>query len=154
MFVFARSEEGLAFGLLELFGEIRFSCILSDRWQGPSLGSVYRVDPVSGAHFESECNLPTHITKSKLLHRAATKQQLFNAIDRISAKAFKQIDDKVSAELAESALQKRLHRTDLTQSQKLSVISEEFAEGLVRQMYRLDRETEIDIKEVLDPEIT
>lgn len=154
MFVFASAEEKLAFGLLELFGEIRFSCVLSTRWQGPTLGSVYCVDPVAGIHSERHCELPKHITKATLLARVATDEQLLAAIEGIASRAFEKIRHEANSEMAHSVLQEHLHRTDLDPEHKFAVISQTLAQKFVNQMYRLDHESTVNVKDFVDPNTT
>ena len=44
------AETGLAAGVLELFGAILSSCVLSDSWQGQSLTVEYALDPSTEKH--------------------------------------------------------------------------------------------------------
>lgn len=66
LFVFTTQATKLAYGLIELFGCLKFSCILSEHWEGPTLGFMYSVDPLTGKSLDLEIEQPQNITLAKL----------------------------------------------------------------------------------------
>ena len=48
IFIFASKEKKLVFGILELFGHLTFSGVLTDSWNGENINKVYVIDPITG----------------------------------------------------------------------------------------------------------
>ncbi|HEY9156819.1 HNH endonuclease [Candidatus Binatus sp.] len=61
LFVFASPNRGLVFGLLELFGALRFSGLLAETWSGPEINRAYVIDPITNEAFDATVVPPAEI---------------------------------------------------------------------------------------------
>lgn len=55
--IITSSEKQLAIGVLELFGNIRYTIELSSAWDGPDIANVYSIDPVEQISDERELKI-------------------------------------------------------------------------------------------------
>ncbi|MEM8673943.1 MAG: HNH endonuclease [Cyanobacteria bacterium P01_G01_bin.67] len=61
IFIFASEEKKLVFGVLELFGYLKFSAVLTDNWSGGDLNKVHVIDPTTGEKEEHEIVAPDRL---------------------------------------------------------------------------------------------
>lgn len=82
MFFITSKDLKLAIGMIEIFGNLRFSTILSRCWDGPSLFKCYVVNPITGEELNSELT-PSDDIFSFLENRETNLESYKNQIGKI-----------------------------------------------------------------------
>lgn len=57
VFFTTSKSKNLAVGLIEIFGKVRYSAVLSREWTGPSISRGYAINPVTQEHIDLNLNL-------------------------------------------------------------------------------------------------
>jgi hypothetical protein len=149
LFVFSNKDEKIVYGLLELFNHIRFSCILTDIWDGPNIGHVYIVNPVLHKSYESKSDLPKTITKSSLLNRTIdlnlfldAQNKLFRTINSVQKR---NIIEGITRDTGKNIFGKE---GELITQEMLTTFIKEVSEKFVQSMFRIDSNKTIKIKDL------
>lgn len=149
VFVFASNTDKAAFGLLELFGHLRFSCLLSERWNGPEVSSVYIVDPIEAQGWEEVIPQPENINKTSVLESEYDFEKGTLAVQALFADLGKHGQMRLSNSLVENALS-GLQEGEIFTEEVISNLANEMSANLVRHLYRIDTERPIDISRLFE----
>lgn len=80
----ANQATGVVAGFVRLYGALRFSVILANAWNGPSLTYAYIVDPVAGQHEERRGFPPSFATWEQLAEHRPDKPAFQNAMEQLA----------------------------------------------------------------------
>ena len=143
------SKEKIVFGFLELFGELNFSAILDDQWDGPDKIYVYIVDPVTSVHKEEE--IVFNISKEMLMKKEYSLPEGQNAFNRLFEKIKKKIGNDFSENLIQETIEKYFKgKGEIITPEMINVFSQEVAQALVKTTYKIDTREEFDILNLFD----
>ncbi len=147
LFIFASKEKKIVFGILELFGYLKFSAVLTNRWNGEDINQVYVVNPITREQEEPKIFTPNQvfdfIDDSKL--EKNFKNQCCSAIAKIIKAAQEKQSQQIISDIVKKALKKHITNEDEIITQKMldnfiEEISIEFTKFICR----------ISSKEVID----
>jgi hypothetical protein len=107
--IFGSRSEKVVIGLLELFGELRFSSILSDTWDGSDFGYTYVVDPRSGRGHDERTARPATLTKDDVLARTFDNNVGVAAFARVVERAAEHQRQEVRRSIIAECMQEHWH---------------------------------------------
>lgn len=151
LFVFSNKNEKIVYGLLELFNHIRFSCILTDIWDGPNVGRVYIVNPVSSKSNESKVDLPNDITKTSLLKRKLDLPLAKDAQNRLLKRIEEVQRENIISKMNSEAIKNNFGKEgELITEEMINKLSKEVFEKFVQSMLRIDSQKIIKIRDLFN----
>ena len=146
-----RSKEKIVYGFLELFGELNFSAILDDQWDGPDKNYVYIVDPATSVQKEEE--IVFNISKVMLMKKECSLSEVQNAFNRLFEKIKKKIEKEFSENLIQETIEKHVKgKSEIITPEMINASSQELAQALVKAMCKIDTREEFDILNLFDNE--
>lgn len=136
----------LAVGLIEIYGKLRLSAILSEEWNGPSLFKSYAIDPVS--QLQSNIELPASDEIFNFLNDR--KMDIDNCTSAISEiiRIFqgRQSDNKIS-EITNRAIEKHMiGKGEFITREMIEKVTQEAALEFTKFAYRLETTESINLK--------
>ncbi len=149
IFIFASTEEKTAIGLLELFGNLRFSIILTNEWDGPNLSHVYIVDPITCKQEEHELYPPINI-KETIAARGYNRSRVEAAFNSIFSAVQKKVDSSLISSIIDQAMEKHMvGKGPIITAEMISNLAREVSLEFVRHSSRIDSEEDIDLKDFI-----
>ncbi|MFM5083095.1 HNH endonuclease [Aeromonas veronii] len=146
IFFIASKNLKLAIGLIEIYGKLRFSAILSEQWDGVSIGKAYAIDPVSGRQDNVEINVTDEFFAS-LNKRDLDIDAYKKAIGQLIEVFQKRQTDEVIAKISENAIARHMvGKGEYVTREMIEQFSQEVAWEFVRFMHRLEDSEDIDLK--------
>lgn len=144
---FATSENlKLAVGLIEIYGKLRLSAILSDKWEGPSLFKSYAIDPVSQAQENIEMPVSEEIFNF-LDGRNMNISYCASAISEIVQVFQKRQSDKIISDITNKAIEERMAgKGDIITKEMIDQVSQEVALEFTKFFYRIESIEDIQLK--------
>lgn len=144
---FAASENlKLAVGLIEIYGKLRLSAILSDEWNGPSLFKSYAIDPVSQAQDNIELPASEEIFNF-LTDRKIDMNYCASAISEIVQIFQKRQSDKKISEITNKAIEEHMvGKGEFITKEMIEQVSQEVALEFIKFFYRLESTEDIRLK--------
>ena len=136
----------IAVGLIEIYGKLRLSAILSEAWDGPSLFKSYAIDPVSQS--QSNIDLPASDEIFNFLNdRKMDTEHCCSAIGEI-IRIFqeRQSDSKIS-EITNRAIEKHMiGKGEFITREMIDKVAHEAALEFTKFAYRLESTENIRLK--------
>lgn len=144
------SKEKIVYGFLELFGELKFSAILDDQWDGPDKNYVYVVDPVTSVHKEEE--IVFNISKEMLMKKEYSLSEVQNSFNRLLEKINKKMEKEFFENLNQETIEKHFKKGEIITPEMINAFSQEIAQAFVKAMHKIDTREEFDILDLFDNE--
>lgn len=145
------SKEKIVYGFLELFGELNFSAVLDDQWDGPDKNYVYIVDPVASVHKEEE--IVFNISKKMLMKKGYSLSEVQNSFNRLLEKIKKKMEKEIFENLIQETFEKHFKgKGKIITSEMINAFSQEIAQAFVKAMHKIDTREEFDILNLFDNE--
>lgn len=146
IFFAASNQSRLAVGFLELYGNLRFSAILTDLWDGRSLLKGYVVDPIGGRSVNLDLEMSEEIFDC-LNNRAPDMVAIDSSIEKIVETFQKRQTSQRIHEIARSVVERDTSSTgDFISREKFESMCKEAALELMRFLHRQDSVKDIDLK--------
>jgi hypothetical protein len=146
IFFIASESLKLAVGLIEIYGKLRFSAILSDEWEGGALGKAYAVDPVTGRQENIEFNVTDELFTS-LNRRYLDVNSCKNSIGQLIEVFQKRQTDEVISRISKKAVDRHMvGKGEYITKEMIEQVSQEVALEFVRFSERLETIEDIDLK--------
>ena len=146
IFFIASESLKLAIGLIEIYGKLRFSAVLSDEWEGTSLGKAYAVNPVSGHQDNIEFNVTDEMFSS-LNKRHLDINYYRNSISQLIEVFQKRQTDEVLSKITKDAIDRHMvGKGEFVTKEMIAQVSQEVALEFVRFTQRLESIEDIDLK--------
>ncbi|MBH3338625.1 HNH endonuclease [Pseudomonas mendocina] len=144
---FATSESRkLAIGLIEIYGKLRISAILSYEWEGPSLFKSYAIDPVS----QEQENIDMPVSEEIFNSLAVRKMDInycVSAIGGIVQTFQNRQSDKIISEITTKSIEKHMiGKGEFVTKEMIDQVSREVALEFTRFFYRLDNIEDFQLK--------
>jgi hypothetical protein len=144
--IMASREKRLTIGVLELFGNIRYTVELSSNWDGPDMAIAYSIDPVDQTSNEDdfEVNLSTALTGYNSY--VSDKISIVDGIENV-VRAFQDRQTKVIiASITNTAVEDHMvSKGDVITKEMIVNTASKAALEFVRFQERLDSEETIDL---------
>lgn len=146
VFFTASKRNKLAIGLLEIYGQVRYSAVLSREWTGPSISKGYAINPVTQEHIELNLKLGDNVF---CLHgeRCFDLAKLMCSLGEL-IKTFqeRQTHQQIS-EIIAAALEKHIvGKGEIMTEQMLNAFISEVATKYAKFHLRIDSVEDIDLK--------
>jgi hypothetical protein len=146
IFFVASENLKLAVGLIEIYGKLRFSAILSDEWEGVSIGKAYAIDPVSGRQVNIEFNVTDELFAS-LNERYLDISSYKNSIGQLIEVFQKRQTDEVISKISKKAIDRHMvGKGEYVTKEMIELVSQEVALEFVKFIERLETIENIDLK--------
>ncbi|WP_410211890.1 HNH endonuclease [Aquirhabdus sp.] len=135
----------LAIGLIEIYGKLRFSAILSKNWEGPSLLKAYAIDPVTQK--QSNIDLPISEKIFDFLdQRYMDIENSVNAISHIIQTFQERQSDKVISKILYKALKRHIAQEGSVSKEMIEEFSKEVALEFTKYLFRIESSENINLK--------
>lgn len=139
LMVVADRERSLLIGVLQIYGTIAITGIMSECWDGPDIGIVYWVDPVAGAS-ETIKFAPHEITRSYPRRRSPSDHEHRESLMRMMQEIQRRHRDARTEELIDGLV--ALKESSLPDDQKEKA-ADQLIESYVMDVLRIDHEREL-----------
>lgn len=136
----------LAVGLIEIYGKLRLSAILSEEWDGPSLFKSYAIDPVSQA--QSNIELPvSDVIFNFLDDRKMDTDYCASSISEIIRIFQERQSDSNISEITNRAIEKHMvGKGEFITNEMIDKVAQEAALEFTKFFYRLESTENINLK--------
>lgn len=150
IFIFASSKRKIVLGVLELFGELRWSIPLTYSWDGPDLAKAYAINPLSTRSVEEPIEIPSEIFDN-LDKRFTSPKQVKTAFEKILQSCLEHQKELEISRISKSAVDKHIRGnigdTEITiDEEMLANLAQELAEEVLRLKFRTKTVEDIDLK--------
>lgn len=146
IFFIASESLKLAVGLIEIYGKLRFSAVLSDKWEGVSLGKSYAVDPVSGQQENIDITV-TDALFTSLNERFLDIESCKNSICQLIEIFQKRQTDEIISKITTKAIDRHMvGKGEYITKEMIEQVSQEVALEFVNFSERLETTEDIDLK--------
>lgn len=146
-FIFTSSANKLAIGVLELFGNIRYTVELSSSWDGPDLSKVYLINPVDGNSEEFSFELDRANALKEYYSYEADIDSIVSGIENVIRTFHEQQSNRQINELATAAIEHHMvGKGDVVTKEMIAKVASEAALEFVKFVQRIDSEESIDLK--------
>jgi hypothetical protein len=146
IFFISSKSRKLGVGFIELFGKLRFSSILTDKWDGESIGRAYAIDPVSGEQENIEFDVDNNLFTS-LDQRGIDYGCFQNAVSQLVETFQQRQSDQVISVITEKAIERHMvSKGEYITKEMIQNVAQEVALEFVRFSQRLESEEDIDLK--------
>lgn len=146
IFFVASETSKLAIGLIELYGKLRFSAVLSEKWEGPALGKGYAVDPVSGCQSNIEFDVNDELFSSlneRYLDLNTYKKSVGQLIEIFQNRQ----SDQIISEITKNAINRYMvGKDEFITEEMITKVSQEVALEFVKFLQRIESAEHIDLK--------
>jgi len=140
-------EKKLAIGVLELFGNIRYTIELSSAWNGPDIAKVYSIDPVEKISIEREFKIDLSIALAGYDSYVPETTSIVAGVEAI-VRTFqeRQSNQRIASIVAAAVERHMVGKGDVVTEEMIGNVSSEVALEFVRFLQRIDSEETIDLK--------
>lgn len=108
-FIFASNKNKCVLGILEVFGNIRYSVNLSMNWDGPDIQKVYIIDPVTKENKELSLEIDFHPNPPrKTIPPADIQEEIINGIECIIKEFQRRQSNAQVSHIIEEAIKKHI----------------------------------------------
>lgn len=151
VFIHASNTRNKVIGALEIFGNIKISCILSNEWKYDNISKVYVIDPVTSEAlnedtilsetFVNECiNMKTSLDESSVNY---IKRDVSNLVEEIVKR---QKDSRLTEKIQESMEMFLPNEGELITDESIYKLSHHLTNEIIHDLYRIDRKEELELK--------
>lgn len=140
-------EKQLAIGVLELFGNIRYTIELSSAWDGPDIAKVYSIDPVNRISDERELVIDLPSALAGYDSYLADTKSIVAGVEAIVCTFQERQSQQRIASIAEAAVERHMvGKGDVVTKEMIGNVSSEVALEFLRFLQRIDSEEMVDLK--------
>lgn len=140
-------EKHLAIGVLELFGNIRYTIELSTAWDGPDIANVYSIDPVEQISDERELKIDLPSALAGYDRYVPETTSIVAGIEAIVHAFQERQSSQRIASIAEAAVERHMTgKGDVVTKEMIGNVSSEVALEFLQFLQRIDSEETVDLK--------
>jgi hypothetical protein len=151
VFVVGGRALGGAYGMVELFGALRFSAILTVDEDLPDRSFGYFVDPISGIELRDPA-FSLHVHRGVVGDQKLVLEDFSSAIRTFMRNAQEKHEHETISKIVREAMEKSLPgEGEIIQDEHIQVFSQTVAEGFGRHLFRIDSEVSLDL-DTLEPD--
>jgi hypothetical protein len=145
--IITSQEKKLAIGVLELFGNIRYTIELSSAWDGPDIAKVYSIDPVEKISDERELKIDLSSALAGYDSYVPETTSIVAGVEAIVRTFQERQSNQRIASIAEAAVERHMvGKGDVVTKEMIGNVSSEVAREFVRFLQRIDSEETVDLK--------
>ena len=151
VFIHASSTKNKVIGVLEIFGSIKISCILSNEWTYNDISKVYVIDPVTTNSLNEDIIFPELFINECINMKTSLDEEslnyLKNDISKLCEEIVKRQQNNRIEEQIKIAIEKFLPKEGETITDDVIFkLSNYLANEIVNDLYRIDKKENYELK--------
>lgn len=146
VFFLAFHDLKCAVGLIELYGSLRFSAVMTNEWDGPNLFKCYAVDPVTKKQVTTNINCDQSLVES-VNNKDYDMQKVNLSVGKIIEVFQRRQSEKITSEIAQIAIDRNLVIGEYITEEQISQMAHEVALNFVKHIKRIDDIEDIDLRD-------
>ncbi|MDN5062320.1 HNH endonuclease [Aliarcobacter butzleri] len=151
IFIHASNKKNKVIGVLEIFGNIKISCILSNKWKYKNISKVYVIDPVTSESLNEDITLSETFVNECINMKISLDESSVNYIKsdltNLTEEVVKRQKDSIMTEKIEKAMEMYLPKEgEVITDESMHKLSHYLANEIIHDLYRIDRKEELELK--------
>ena len=151
VFIHASSTKNKVIGVLEIFGSIKISCILSNEWKYNDISKVYVIDPVTTDSLNEDIKFPELFINECINMKTSLDEESFNYlkndISKLLGEIVKRQRNNRMNEQIRTAMEMFLPKEgEPITDDVIFKLSNYLANEIVNDLYRIDKKENFELK--------
>lgn len=150
VFIHASNTKNKVIGILEVFGCITISCILSKEWKYRNISKVYIVDPVTSETLSEDITLPELLVNECINMKTSLDDNSINYLKRDLSKLMEEVvkrqyDSRMREKIQESMDMFLPKEGEVITDESIHKLSHHLAVEITHDLYRIDRKEDYEL---------
>ncbi|WP_157352219.1 HNH endonuclease [Aliarcobacter butzleri] len=151
VFIHASNTKNKVIGILEIFGSIKVSCILSNEWKYEDISKVYVIDPVTSQALNEDISLSDSLINECINMKMMLDDSSINYLKKDFSKLMQEIvsrqhDSRINEHI-NIAMEKFLHKEgEFITEESIFKLSNYLANEFVNDLYRINSKEDYELK--------
>lgn len=146
-FIFASSKNQLVVGVLELFGNIKYTIELASAWDGPDISKVYVIDPIDHSRIEENVNFDPLSGFNDYDNYKPNIDSVVAGVDNVIRSFQEMQSNRQISSLTTAAIERHMvGKGDIVTKEMIANVANEVALEFMKFIHRINTKHTIDLK--------